>query len=90
MARPPEPIYLARQTYRRRRLEDAARFLPWLGAILLIFPALWADGSAADPPGTAARGLYIFVTWGILVLLAAVISRRLMRGSAAQEDEDTR
>lgn len=90
MARPPEPMYLERQTYRRRRLEDAARFLPWLGAVLLIFPALWADGGPADAPGTAARGLYIFTAWAVLVLVAALLSRRLMRQdrSGGPKEED--
>ena len=87
MARPPEPIFLERQSYRRRRLADAARFLPWLGAVLLVFPALWGDGTAADPPGTASRGIYVFAAWAVLVAAAGLISRRLVSFEAAGANE---
>lgn len=88
MARPPEPIYLEKQTYRRRRLEDAARFVPWLGVVLLIFPALWSDDVGAKPPGTAGRGVYIFAVWSILVLASALLTRGLMRRDPPRDPEE--
>ncbi len=38
------PLVLARKVYRRRRLRDAARILPFLGLFLMLLPALWAPG----------------------------------------------
>lgn len=80
-----EPLFLARQGYRRRRLEDAARFLPILGAILLIFPALWADEPGAGSAGTAGRGLFLFGAWFLLILAAGLLSRRLLASEAPGE-----
>jgi len=66
------PVFLARETYRRRRLQDAARFLPFVAAFLFLIPILWASGS-----GTAAGKVYIFVVWFALILAAAALSRWL-------------
>lgn len=87
--RPPrEPLFLARETYRRRRLMDAARALPVLGAFLFLVPMLWARGSE-----TSDGTLYIFAVWFGLIVLSAAISRRLGPGTdgerAETEDEDT-
>lgn len=73
MSRPPEPVFLARDTYRRRRLQDAARFLPFLGAFLFVIPTVWAIGSRTSS-GTA----YLFIVWFALIIVAGLISRRLM------------
>ncbi len=78
----PEPMFLARETYRRRRLMDAARFLPFLGAFVFIIPALWAQAT-----GTAAGKIYIFGTWICLICLAFIISRRLPTAGQADEAE---
>ncbi len=64
-------VFLERQTYRRRRLMDAARLLPVLGALLFAVPLLWpgADDSgsaAAMPTSRAIR--YIFGVWALLIL----------------------
>ncbi|MXQ06764.1 hypothetical protein GQ651_02780 [Alphaproteobacteria bacterium GH1-50] len=72
MSRPPEPLFLARQSYRRRRLGDAARVLPILGAVLLLLPILWADTAR-----TSGGLVYIFATWAILIVIVAVVSSRL-------------
>ncbi|WP_373353285.1 hypothetical protein [Pseudoroseicyclus sp. CXY001] len=79
MARPSAPVFLARNTYRRRRLADAARILPVLGAVLFMLPLLWREGEA----GTAAGLIYIFTIWTLLIVLARVLSHRL----GAAEDE---
>lgn len=72
MSRPPEPVFLERQSYRRRRLGDAAKFLPLLGLILLLLPVLWTGS------GTTAGGIiYIFSVWAILIVFSGVIARRL-------------
>ena len=75
-SRPSEPLFLERQSYRRRRLMDAARLLPVVGLMLFLFPLLWA-GPAGDA-ATAMGGVFIFGVWTLLILAAAGLSRRLI------------
>ncbi|WP_371168130.1 hypothetical protein [Aliiroseovarius sp. 2305UL8-7] len=70
-----EPLFLARQSYRRRRLEDAARLLPVLGAFLFLLPLL------APGAGTARQGLFLFGAWFGLIVATAVISFWLRGGT---------
>jgi hypothetical protein len=77
------PVFLARRTYRRRRLADGARLLPVLGGVLFCVPLLWKGGAHA--PGTAETMLYVFGLWALLVAISGVISRHL-RASDAEED----
>lgn len=74
--RPRSPLFLQRQSYRRRRLMDAARFLPVLGLVLWAVPLLWSSG---DEDGVASSGAltYIFGIWMGLILAAFVLSLRL-------------
>ena len=72
MNEPVEPLFLARETYRRRRLMDAARFLPFVGAFLFIVPSLWADEAS-----TAEGMMFLFGVWVILIFAAAFVSRKL-------------
>ncbi|MGR3757732.1 MAG: hypothetical protein ACU0AT_10965 [Tranquillimonas sp.] len=76
------PVYLERRSYRRRRLADAARLLPVLGAGLFAFPLLWGGGAAGS---TALRGLYLFAVWGALILAGGLISRRLVRSEPSDD-----
>jgi len=78
VAPPREPIFLGRETYRRRRLIDAARILPVVGALLFLGPML---GSGAAPRSTALGGLYIFAVWFGLIVMAALLVRWLGRGT---------
>ena len=72
MSRPPgQPVFLARQTYRWRRVTDAARMLPILGLVLFLFPLLRGGG------GTVGYSVYIYGVWFGLILAAAVLSRWL-------------
>ncbi|MBT8409820.1 MAG: hypothetical protein KJN93_09355 [Alphaproteobacteria bacterium] len=66
---PKEPLFLARETYRRRRLQDVARFLPFLATFLFVVPTLWAFGSR-----TSSGKIYIFVVWLALIAGAFVLS----------------
>ncbi|TDK41225.1 hypothetical protein [Antarcticimicrobium luteum] len=64
-------VFLERQTYRRRRLMDAARLLPVLGALLFAVPLLWPgaeDAGTAAPVPTSRAIRYIFVVWALLIL----------------------
>ncbi len=71
-----EPIFLERETYRRRRLIDAVRLLPLVGVLLFLGPLL---GSGAAPRSTALGGLYVFSTWLGLIALTALLVRWLAR-----------
>jgi hypothetical protein len=66
---PAEPLFLARESYRRRRLGDAARLLPLFGLVLLLLPGLLGAAASAM--------VYIFVVWAVLIVLVAVLSPRL-------------
>ncbi len=64
-------VFLERQSYRRRRLTDAARLLPALGILLYAVPLLWpaaGDTGGAEPMPTSGAILYIFLVWALLIL----------------------
>lgn len=68
----PPPVFLERQSYRRRRLADAARLLPLFGALLFAVPLLWPGTDTADRMPTSAATMYIFSIWAGLILVNAV------------------
>lgn len=69
-------LFVHRRTYRRRRVGDAARLLPLLGAVLFVLPLLWQGGSG-DGERTAWVMAYLFCVWAGLAGLAGVLSRHL-------------
>lgn len=69
------PLFLERHGYRRRRLADALRLLPVLGALLWLLPLLW-DLEGAGTHG-ASTLLYLFGTWAALVVACAALVSRL-------------
>ena len=80
MTRPPMPrrgsaLFVERQTYRRRRLRDAARVLPLLGILLWSVPLLWGTGSNGAVASSAL--MYLFGVWAMLVVASALITIRL-------------
>ena len=81
------PLFLARRSYRRRRLRDAARMLPVFGAFLFLLPILWAPG-LTERRDTAPDGIYLFVAWFVLVLLAAALAPGLEAEADADAAED--
>lgn len=89
MAARDTPMFLARRSYRARRVLDAARVLPVFGLILFLVPLLWdaggpSSGGDADPR-LAQRGLYLFAVWAGLVICAAALSRALRPGPETPE-----
>ncbi len=68
------PVFVERKTYRRRRMADAARMLPMLGALLFCLPLLWAID---DEPRTALTMFYLFLVWIGLCVVSATISAQL-------------
>ncbi|MFC3613579.1 hypothetical protein ACFORG_07385 [Lutimaribacter marinistellae] len=84
----PPPVFLERQSYRRRRLNDAARLLPVLAAALFAVPLLWPSGSeGAEPVPMSAAILYVFTVWALLVLVAILfgIAARRWTGREVQD-----
>ncbi|MCV6586382.1 MAG: hypothetical protein OIF47_12660 [Marinibacterium sp.] len=79
------PVFLERRTYRRRRVLDAARVLPWIGSALLAAPMLWPvarpDTDGATMPMSHAM-TFVFAAWFGLILLSAVLSVLLGRTGA--------
>ncbi len=71
-----QPLFLARRSYRRRRMMDAVRLLPAFGTVLLLLPLLWRPAETPEPD--TARGLiYLFTIWVVLILAALALSRGL-------------
>ena len=64
----PRHLFVERQTYRRRRLQDAARFLPVLGIVLMMVPLLWSEG--AEGVTMSGAVIYLFLIWAALVAAA--------------------
>lgn len=85
MKPPRPPLFVARTTYRRRRLADAARMLPVLGMVLMLLPMLWAP-AADGTRSTATDGIYLFVIWGALIGAAALLAPRLDAGPPDPRD----
>ncbi|MEM7753585.1 MAG: hypothetical protein AAF230_09240 [Pseudomonadota bacterium] len=69
MAPRSQPVFLERESYRRRRLADAARLVPVLGFVLLLLPGLLTTTNEAL--------IYIFTVWAVLIVVTAILSRRL-------------
>ena len=81
------PLFLARRSYRRRRMMDAARLLPLLGLVLILLPMLWHPEDTAVPD--TARGLiYLFAVWVFLILAAAALARGLAPALDAEEEAE--
>ncbi|MGA1180891.1 MAG: hypothetical protein ACO3U1_09820 [Marivivens sp.] len=71
-----KPVFLERASYRQRRLQDMARILPVLAAVLFVLPLIWKL-TGNDGRGTSDVMIYLFVIWSGLIAIAAILSRRL-------------
>ena len=69
-------VFLERASYRQRRLQDVARLLPVLAAVLFALPLIWKL-VGNDGRGTSDVMIFLFVIWSGLIAVAAIISRRL-------------
>lgn len=81
------PLFLRPATYRRRRLRDAARLLPFVGIFLFLLPILWAPQQTFRRD-TAPDGIYLFAAWAGLIVLAFVIARSLAAPSAEGDPDE--
>jgi len=66
------PLFLHRETYRRRRVMDAARLLPFVGTALLLLPMLWSDTHS-----TAMGGIYVLLAWLSLIVCGGLMAHKL-------------
>ncbi len=81
-------LFLERQSYRRRRLSDAARLLPFMGAALFAIPMLWPDSRSAQEGVTLSSAIfYIFTCWAVLIVASLVFGFAAGR-MTAQDDSD--
>ena len=96
---PRTPIFLEKRSYRRRRMMDAVRLLPFLGLMLWMVPLLWpvpeagavAEGAPAMPMSVALR--YLFGVWLLLILASWALWRRtrdIASGEARDPAEEAR
>lgn len=84
------PLYLARASYRRRRLIDAQRLLPIFLFLLYLVPLLWGGAGSDEPVGGGVRGyVHVFTVWIGAIVAAGMIARALMRDDA-HDSEVTR
>lgn len=79
MAEQPGRPFLERESYRRRRLADAARLLPLIGFVLLQLPVLLKTTNDAL--------IYVFTVWAVLILVIGIVSRRLVAAEAQNPPE---
>jgi hypothetical protein len=80
-----QPLFLARRSYRRRRMMDAVRLLPALGAVLLMMPLLWHPADTAEPD-TAHGMIYLFAVWVLLIVAAFALARALAPALLLEEE----
>jgi hypothetical protein len=79
------PVFLERESYRRRRIGDAAKLLPVVGIVLFLMPILWAGQGA-----TAGGLVFLFVVWALLIFVMAALSRRLSESEPKPNDTEAR
>ena len=73
-------LFLARDSYRRRRLHDASRLLPFLGVVFFLVPLLWPSGAEPEIIGGEATSMsaalfYVFICWAGLIALSVLFAR---------------
>jgi hypothetical protein len=80
MQPPRAPVFLARETYRRRRLIDALRLLPVIGLFMFLLPLVGGTGYVRS---TAQSGFFIFAGWFVLIFATWLLGRLLARAPGA-------
>ncbi|HEV8034756.1 hypothetical protein [Yoonia sp.] len=85
--RPKPPVFLQKASYRQRRVRDAAKLVPVLGAVLWAMPLAWQDDAQGATTNASAL-VYIFGVWIALIALTAVLSG-LMRSIPQQDHKET-
>ena len=80
-------LFLEKRSYRRRRIMDAVRMLPFLCTVLwMLVPTMWptgTDGGAVTPLSTALW--YVFVIWALAITASFALWRRVHRKEGGTE-----
>ena len=85
MRPPSEPLFVARRGYRRRRLEDAARLMPLLGAIILRLPfshtgvVTFSDALFTAASAVTVTGLVVVDTGSDYTLMGQIVIALLIQ-----------
>ena len=82
-------LFLERRTYRRHRLQDAARLVPVFGALLFFGPVIILTSQSTAGAETSVWAVYFFTVWAGLIVLSAVLSRALSRIADGETEEKT-
>lgn len=78
---PEQRLFLERRSYRRRRIMDAVRVLPFLCTLLWIaVPAMWPQGS--EGVSLSAALWYVFAVWIIAIAASFALWRRTRSGDS--------
>lgn len=83
------PMFLARESFRRRRLMDMARVLPFIGFVAVLLPLFW-PAPEETAPATQNEMLYLFAVWVVLIISAAGIALRLTAAMDREQESDRR
>lgn len=83
MSRRRQPLFLARASYRKRRMRDGARMLPLFGAVLLCLPLFWPLTTSH----IVAHWVFVLGVWAGLIVLAGVLSRGLSDPDTSGRDQ---
>lgn len=76
-------LFLERRTYRRNRLQDAARLMPVLATVLIFAPIFIRGTDPGAGQGMADWLVYYFAIWIGVIALTALVNRALMRVTSA-------
>ncbi len=81
-------LFLERRTYRRNRLQDAARLVPVLGVFLFFGPVFILTSNTGIGGHTSIWLVYFLSVWFGLIILAAALSSALSRAFPSEGDDD--
>ena len=76
---PESGVFLERRSYRRRRLIDGLKLLPFLGAWLFLLPIFWPGAGEETSRSMSVALYYVFGVWFALILLTALLVRSIRR-----------
>lgn len=76
---PHRPLFLERASFRRRRLGDAARVLPFVATLAVLIPVWWVPGTVSF----AAGAIWLFGLWAALIFAIWALHRAMLRAEAA-------
>lgn len=82
---PPSPVFLARSTYRQRRMRDVLRSLPVIGAVLVALPLMW-PGDGPDAVSLSHVLIYLFALWVLMIVATFVVVRYLRPDPSPSDD----